>query len=128
MHGPTELILYIYNYSNNNCSGVYNKKIFYLECDSNMDDIAPPDFYGEDNVDMCCNDYVKTIYNITPDTCNNYYGHSLEISCIEEPPQYMFFIVFFLCCMMVIITICVCFWIYPKKRIHNFDEKTCLIK
>ena len=128
MHGPTELILYIYNYSNTKCNGTYDKTAFYLECESNMDDISPPDFYGDDNLGMCCDDYVKNRYNITPETCYNYHGYSLEISCIEESRQYMFFIVFFLCCMMFVFTICICFWIQPKKRMNKFDEKTCLIK
>jgi len=128
MHGPTELIVYIYNYSTSHCSGPTETISYDLECDSDVDDIPPPDFYGDDNIDTCCSEYLKNRYNITPDTCNNYDGYSLEISCIEEPRQYMFFIIFFLCCTMVVFTICVCFWIHPKKRIHNLDEKTRLIK
>lgn len=130
MHGPSELILYIYNYSTSNCSGYLKTISFNLDCRSDIDDVAPSDFYEniDDDIDLCCEDYVKNRYNITLDTCHNYHGFSLETSCSEEAHQYMFFIGFFMCCAMVVFTISVCLWINHKKKVKNLDEYKCLIK
>ena len=125
MYGSTEVILQIYNYSTSNCRGPSNTITFNLDCDGDL----PSGFYNDedDDVDMCCIKYIQNRYNITQDTCSNYPGYSLEMSCSEEPQQYLFFIGTFMCCALCVITMCLCFWVSHKKKVKKCNEKQYLI-